>query len=226
MTFIVFDQGYRTETPWYDLFPQKKVNAPQASNALHAATMELEKEPASEQHPRKNTSAAPYKQASAVRRRIGCAADIMSQPVISIAQEQNIQAVSQAFKQHAVHHMPVLNAHDKLVGLVSDRDLLRFQANHNQAGNRQANHTPEVYSQIRERLSGHDVTQHSVKDIMTQRVLTAQPHTGIPQLAEVMVQHRIGALPIVDPEGQLQGMITRVDILRAIMIEAPIELWV
>lgn len=205
MTFIVFDQGYRTETPWYDLFPPKQVNPTQASQALHAPSTTLEKESKGQQHLPPGQK-QPYQQATEIRRRIGCASDIMSQPVFSAQPEQTLQMVSAEFEQHSFHHMPVLGEHGKLVGMLSDRDLLRHQAAQRETTRKQAPSQP-------------------IKDIMTQRVLTAQPQTGIPQLAEVMVKHRIGALPIVDADGQLLGMITRQDILRAIMTEAPIELW-
>jgi len=220
MTFIVFDQGYRTETPWYDLFPAKKVTATQAASSLHSPTLNLEqeelewrapkretqeREPYTKHQPQQQTASPCHHQHSAARRRIGCAADIMSQPVIYATEDESIQSASQQFKQHGVHHLPVLDGQGKLAGLISDRDLLRHQAD-------QAN-------------AGHRLAPLTLKNIMTRRVLTAQPHTGIPQLAEVMVRHRIGALPIVAPEGQLHGMITRLDILRAIMTEAPIELW-
>jgi len=220
MTFIVFDQGYRTETPWYDLFPAKKVNATQAASALHSPTLNLEqeelewgapkqesqeKEPYTKPQPQQQTASPSHPQPTAARQRIGCAADIMSQPVIYASEDESIQTASEQFKQYGVHHLPVLDVHGKLVGLISDRDLLRHQAAQPNAG--------------------HRLAPQALKNIMTRRVLTALPHTGIPQLAEVMVRHRIGALPIVAPEGQLHGMITRLDILRAIMTEAPIELW-
>jgi len=207
MTFIVFDQGYRTETPWYDLFPPKQVNPTEASSALHAPSLTREKDPQGEQPAHQSNNKTPYQQPISTRRRIGCASDIMSHPVVRVNQEQSVQAVSDAFKLHAVHHMPVMDAAGKLIGLVSDRDLLRHQASH------------QVSQQQTQR------NMPTIKDIMTQRVLTAQPNTGIAQLAEVMVKHRIGALPIMDVQGQLQGIITRMDILSAIMTEAPIELW-
>lgn len=206
MTFIVFDQGYRTETPWYDLFPQKKIHATEASGALKPPSLELEQDNKGDTQPRQpQSSAQAYKPTGVTRRRIGCANDIMSQPVISVTETQTTLQVAQAFKQYGVHHMPVLNIEGALVGLISDRDLLGAQAANSK--------------------TSREPASLAIKGIMTHRVLTAQPHTGIPQLAEVMVKHRIGALPIVDTQGQLQGMVSRLDILRAIMTEAPIELW-
>ena len=65
-----------------------------------------------------------------------------------------------------------------------------------------------------------------VRDIMATPVLTAHADTEIREIARVLFEERIGAVPIVDSQGQLVGMVTRSDILRTIMNHAPLDLWI
>ena len=60
---------------------------------------------------------------------------------------------------------------------------------------------------------------------MKRQVLSAQESTLIRHLAKAICNHRIGALPVVNAENRVLGIVTRSDILGAIVNEAPLELW-
>jgi acetoin utilization protein AcuB len=60
---------------------------------------------------------------------------------------------------------------------------------------------------------------------MTTHVLTATPTTEIHELARVMLAERISALPIIDGNHTPVGIVTITDILRCVMLRAPLELW-
>jgi CBS domain-containing protein len=45
-------------------------------------------------------------------------------------------------------------------------------------------------------------------------------------VAEVMLLHKVDALPVTDIAQHVQGIVTRTDLLRALVLEAPLELWV
>ena len=70
-----------------------------------------------------------------------------------------------------------------------------------------------------------DESQSTVASIMKTNVLTARPATEIRSVANVMFKQRIGAMPIVDEGGKLVGILTRSDILKAVINRAPLELW-
>jgi CBS-domain-containing membrane protein len=61
---------------------------------------------------------------------------------------------------------------------------------------------------------------------MTTRVLTASPNTEIRQIAQVLFDEHIGTMPIIDEREHLIGLITRSDILQALIKPAPLDLWV
>ena len=57
-------------------------------------------------------------------------------------------------------------------------------------------------------------------------VITATPDTRIREIARLLIERRIGAMPIMDKYDNLVGIITRSDVLRAVVNHAPLELWV
>lgn len=129
--------------------------------------------------------------------RIAVAAhEIMSTPVVSVAPEARSSEVAGLLAEHGFHHLPVLASDGRLVGMISDRDVLRT-----------------------------DSPDEGADRIMSRRVLTAAPDTPIRELARVMVAERIGAVPIVGPAG-LAGIVTQNDVLRCLVNHAPLDLWI
>ena len=86
----------------------------------------------------------------------------------------------------------------QLRGIISERDILRML---------------------------NDSPQASVCYFMREAVLTARPHTTIRDLARVMFHERIGALPILEADHDLAGIVTRSDILRALVNRGSVEIW-
>lgn len=138
------------------------------------------------------------------RRRAVVAQDLMSSPVFTLVESLPIEEAEKVFRLRKFRHIPVVSASGALVGILSDRDFF-WAARHPSGAEREAGDT------VRER--------------MVTNILTARPLTEIPVVAEVMITHHIGCLPIVDERSVLVGVLTRSDILRGIVNHAPIELW-
>lgn len=129
------------------------------------------------------------------------AQDIMSSPVHTGPPLQKLDECRAMLAEHGFHHMPVVDQQGALCGIVSDRDLLRF------AASRQPN------------------WRVTTGQVMTNKVISAATKTEIRAIAEVMCRQAIGALPIVSEANTVVGIVTRSDILRALVNRAPIELW-
>ena len=130
---------------------------------------------------------------------------IMTSPVHAMPATTTIQEVTKIFTERRYRHIPLVSADGALVGLISDRDVLRHR----------------VAAPIRE---GHSDSE-KVSKIMVTRVLIATPDTPIREIARTMVEERIGSLPILDLKDTLVGIITRSDILRALITHGPMRLW-
>lgn len=127
------------------------------------------------------------------------ASQIMSNEITTIAQNSSIATARAIFRHHRFRHMPVTHADGKLAGILSDRDLMQHQ-------------------------NADD--SMALQRIMRQQVLVAAPNTEIHELARVMYEQRVGAVPIIDEEEKLVGIVTRSDILRSLINHAPLELWI
>jgi len=138
------------------------------------------------------------------------AKQVMTSPVVSIDLKASVAEAWKVFHHRRFRHVPVVTSDQRIVGILSDRDLWREAAGihiHPEA-------EPVALSNL------------TVQDIMVDRVLTAHPDTEIRMIARVMFEERIGALPVVNKTGTPLGMITRSDILRTVMNQVPFELWI
>jgi acetoin utilization protein AcuB len=133
------------------------------------------------------------------------AREIMTSPVLSIAPATSIDEASRIFTEKRFRHIPVVASSGAVVGLISDRDILRYRAT----------------------TTPHDAQENTktVGSMMVHEVLCASPSARIREVAQVMLDERIGSMPIVDSTESLVGIVTRSDILRAIVRHGPIRLW-
>ncbi len=124
---------------------------------------------------------------------------IMCHPVVSARPDMTIAQTRDLFRERRFRHLPVVTISGAIGGIVSDRDVLGVSA---------------------ERDSDW------VVQVMSKRVVTAMVDTSLRDVAKTMTEERIGGLPVVDTEHRLVGIVTRSDLLRCIVNEAPIDLWI
>ena len=116
--------------------------------------------------------------------------DRMSKAPITIRTDADYKSALRIMQQHAVHHVPVLDANDHLAGILAERDLLLAAT---------------LYLQ----------SSAEVGDVMHRNVVTVTPDTRIEQAATLMLNHKIGGLPVVDGDNKVVGIITETDIFSA-----------
>lgn len=133
------------------------------------------------------------------------AQDIMTAPVQTLRPDTSMQEAWTFMKAKGFRHIPIAAPDGTLAGIVSDRDLLRRSS-------LLEHHAPQAL-------------HHTLAAVMTTHVLTATPTTEIHELARVMLAERISALPIIDGNHTPVGIVTITDILRCVMLRAPLELW-
>ena len=137
------------------------------------------------------------------RRKLILAKDLMTSPVFTISADTSLQTAWEITVTKRFRHLLVRDSNNKLAGLVSDRDLLKHIVEQNKTG-----------------------TMLPISKIMHSEILTASPETEIREIAKVMFEEHIGCIPIVTEDHKLSGIITRSDILRALLVKAPLELWI
>lgn len=126
----------------------------------------------------------------------------MAQKVITVGQDDDIFIARDKMAAHNIRHLPVVEDGDKLVGIVTDRDLrsaLPHKFFHSTVSDQEA-----------------DAHRHiKVRDIMTRDVVTVSLSDTIPDALLLIQQKRVGAFPVVDDQGRLRGIISVRDLLRA-----------
>lgn len=214
MVFQVYDQGNRIQTPWNEIFPPKTVSKLEATAATHKPSLQDELKEGSLPHELRKPTAEGYRKVRegiSDPEQITRAHQIMRSPVITLPQNFTLDQAWKTYQRYGFRHFPVVDDNKGLVGMVSDRDLLKatstlaFPVGANAKANLGA--TP-------------------LERIMIRKVLTATPDIHVRELAAVMIGHHIGSMLFVDQNRQVMGILTRSDILRTLVHHAPIELWI
>ncbi|HEX9731051.1 MAG TPA: CBS domain-containing protein [Thermoanaerobaculia bacterium] len=126
--------------------------------------------------------------------------DLMTEDVIALGPEDNLAKLRDLLYERGIRHMPIIDGDGQLVGLVSQRDLLRNSLVD------QVNVPAAVEQAVLERLQ--------VRDVMTSGVVGVRPDLDIREAAQLMLEHQYGCLPVVDGEGRLVGILTESDFVR------------
>ena len=129
--------------------------------------------------------------------------EIMTSKVFTVEQHDMIDRVFFLLHYEKVRHLPVVKR-GKVIGIVSDRDLYKALG-------------PKSNSNTIEATEGNTalhVIPQKVQHIMRRGVLTVTPDTYASEAASIMANNKIGALPVVDKNGKLTGIITATDILK------------
>jgi CBS domain-containing protein len=128
-------------------------------------------------------------------------AEIMTREVVTLNEEDNLEMVASGLERFRFHHLPVVDG-PKLVGILSQRDLLRATV---AGGDRSA------FARAREKRY---LEETFVRDVMRTKLVTAHPEEQVSMAAKRMLEMRYGALPVVDGDGNLLGIITENDVVR------------
>lgn len=130
------------------------------------------------------------------------ARELMTADPLTVTPEASIAEVWDLMREADVRHIPVVQA-DGLVGMVSDRDLGRVDVA------RLLN--VEGASALRDELATPIVR------VMTSQVIAVGPEADIGEVIELLIEHKIGAVPVVREETrEVLGIISYVDVLRAL----------
>lgn len=138
------------------------------------------------------------------------ARDIMASPVTSLPVTASLAEAWELVKTKRFRHIPIQSQKGVLVGILSDRDLSRGA----------------VESALAAYKGSVNLEKVSIELYVSHPVLVAAPNATLLALARVLLEERIGALPVVSEGKELLGMITRSDILRVIVSHPHFEQWV
>ena len=120
--------------------------------------------------------------------------EIMSEQPYAIEANRSVKEALNRLLAQDIRHLPVLDA-GLLVGMLSDRDVRGVAA---------------------DALAGGSPDQLSlpVSEVMSSDPITVDPETDVTEVIDLMIEHKVGALPVV-VDDKLVGIVSYVDVLRA-----------
>ena len=144
--------------------------------------------------------------------------DVMTRKVISIPADTPAMAIARLLADRGISAVPVTDGWGMLLGIVSEADLIRRLA---------SSDAPEpgflrALFYDRERAAAHYAAVHgaTAADIMTRNVVTVTEEVTVEHAASVIEHRRVRRLPVVQ-DGVLVGILSRADLLRALLVPPP-----
>ncbi len=126
----------------------------------------------------------------------------MGREVITTDVNASMQDAVKLMKEHSISRLPVMKK-DKLVGIVTDRDLKRASAS--DANSLEIHELLFLLSDIK------------IGEIMTKDPITVPPEYTLEEIAEILLHNKISGVPVVEDNGKVVGIITQTDLFRAMV---------
>jgi CBS domain-containing protein len=134
--------------------------------------------------------------------------DVMSTHVIAARKDASFKEMAEKLHEHRVSAFPVVDNDGKVIGVVSEADLLTKEAlDSGNAG------MPGMISGILQRKEEERAAGLTAGDLMTHPAVTVQPDDSVEHAARLMYVRRVKRLPVTDTDGHLVGIISRADVL-------------
>ena len=126
--------------------------------------------------------------------------ELMTGGLTTVHRETSVQEARELMTRRRIRHLPVTSPGGGLVGIITDRDIRL--------------NLPSPATSLSVGEINHLLTKLTVGQVMTRSVITIGPDRPVREGAQLILEHRIGALPVVD-DGHLIGILTETDIVRA-----------
>ncbi|MER7008307.1 CBS domain-containing protein [Dactylosporangium sp. NPDC000555] len=138
-------------------------------------------------------------------------ADVMTIGAVSVQQDTPFKEIVDLLEAHEVNAVPVVDAFDRVVGVVSSADLLakiEFAGDDDRVRLFEARHTRQARGKAHATAAG---------ELMNAPAVTVMGTTSLPAAARIMESAGLKRLPVVDELGRLIGMVTRRDLLKVFL---------
>jgi acetoin utilization protein AcuB len=128
------------------------------------------------------------------------AKDLMTKDPVTLRVTATVKDAVELLQSMEIRHLPVVNAQDELIGMVSDRDLRSLS----------------IPRTADERWLGELRTalQEKISSVMTADVLSVEEEADASEIIDMMLEYKVGAVPVTDADGTLVGIVSYIDVLR------------
>ncbi|MEU3709916.1 CBS domain-containing protein [Streptomyces catenulae] len=136
-------------------------------------------------------------------------ADVMTRQVVAVRRDAGFKEIVAAMARWKVTAVPVVEGADRVVGVVSEADLLAKEEFHD--------HRTGMIEQRRRLDATAKAGARRAEDLMAAPAVTVGTGASLPQAARLMATHHVKRLPVVDEDGTLRGIVSRADLLKVFL---------
>ncbi|MBQ0850958.1 CBS domain-containing protein [Streptomyces sp. NPDC057620] len=135
--------------------------------------------------------------------------DVMTHAVATVDRETSFKEIVRTMQDRKVSALPVVEGEGRVVGVVSEADLLPKEEFRDS--------DPDRYTQLRRLSDLAKAGALTAGELMTSPALTTPPDATLAQAARTMARARVKRLPVVDGSGTLRGVVSRADLLKVFL---------
>ncbi|WP_327725907.1 CBS domain-containing protein [Streptomyces europaeiscabiei] len=135
--------------------------------------------------------------------------DVMTHTVAAVGRRATFKEIVRLMQDRKVSALPVVEGEGRVVGVVSEADLLPKEEFRDS--------DPDRYTQLRRLSDLAKAGGVTAEDLMTSPALTVRPDATLAQAARTLARARVKRLPVVDTVGMLEGVVSRADLLKVFL---------
>ncbi|GAA3066121.1 CBS domain-containing protein [Streptomyces glomeratus] len=135
--------------------------------------------------------------------------DVMTRAAVAVGRDAPFKDIVGLMDRWKVSALPVLEGEGRVVGVVSEADLLPKEAVRES--------DPDRYARAHRLSEAAKADAVTAGELMSSPAITVHPESSLAQAARIMAQRRIKRLPVVDAEGMLEGIVSRADLLKVFL---------
>ncbi|ADI04474.1 putative CBS domain protein [Streptomyces bingchenggensis BCW-1] len=135
--------------------------------------------------------------------------DVMTRTVVAVGRDASFKEMVRTMGQWRVSAMPVLEGEGRVVGVVSEADLLPKEEFRDS--------DPDRFEQLRRLPDLAKAGAVAAEELMSAPAVTVHAEATLAEAARIMAVRQVKRLPVVDSEGKLQGIVSRGDLLKVFL---------
>ena len=127
-------------------------------------------------------------------------AEVMTENPVSLEPDDAIWQAEELMNQHDIRQLPVVEENE-LVGIITDRDIRSFLSG-------------KLFGSPEEREKAMNT---KIGTVMTTKPISLSPDDDLREAVELLIEEKVGGIPVIDEEEGLVGIVTQLDILRCFL---------
>jgi len=145
--------------------------------------------------------------------------EVMTSTVLTVTVEETVETALELMVEHGISALPVVDAAGRMIGIVSDFDLLALENLGGFSDGEGSGFFPspeeswQQFNDVKRLLTKAKGNQ--VRDLMTEDVVSVRASTNLVEAVHILLRKRLRRLPVVDSEGRIVGMLSRRDVIKS-----------